>query len=68
MMKSPSVSTPASGAIVAVATMLIAAVRMPAMIVGTASGSSTLRMISSSVIPMPRAASTASRSTWRMPT
>ena len=48
--------------------MLIAPVRTPAMIVGTASGSSTLRITSHSVIPIPRAASTASRSTWRTPT
>ena len=68
MMKSPSVTTPASGAIVAVATMLTAAVRTPLMIVGTASGSSTLRITSSSVIPTPRAASTAPGSTWRMAT
>ena len=38
------------------------------MIVGTASGSSTLRITSNSVIPTPRAASTAPRSTWRMAT
>ena len=38
------------------------------MIVGIASGSSTRRMISSSLIPIPRAASTAPRSTWRTPT
>ena len=38
------------------------------MIVGTASGSSTLRITADSVIPIPRAASTASRSTWRTPT
>ncbi len=68
MMKSPSVSTPARGAIVAVAMMLIAPVRTPLMIVGTASGSSTRRITSSSLMPTPRAASTAPRSTWRMPT
>ena len=38
------------------------------MIVGTASGSSTRVMIPKSLIPIPRAASTASRSTCRMPT
>ena len=67
-MKSPSVSTPASGAIVAVATIVIAPVRTPLISVGTASGSSTRRITSSSVIPIPRAASTAPRSTWRTPT
>ena len=48
--------------------MLTAAVRTPAMIVGTASGSSTLRMTWSPRMPMPRAASTAVRSTWLIPT
>ena len=67
-MKSPSVSSPASGPSVAVAMMLIAAVRTPVMIVGAASGSSTLRTTSNALIPIPRAASTAPRSTWRMPT
>ena len=48
--------------------MLTAAVLTPVMIVGTASGSSTLRITSNSVIPTPRAASTAPGSTWRIPT
>ena len=43
--------------------MLIALVRTPVMIVGTASGSSIRVMISNSLIPIPRAASTTSRST-----
>ena len=38
------------------------------MSVGTASGSSTLRTTSNSLIPIPRAASTAPGSTWRTPT
>ena len=67
-MKSPSVTTPASGAIVAVATIAIVAPRMPVKMLGIASGTSTLRTISNSVMPMPRAASTVARSTWRMPT
>ena len=41
MIGSPSVITPASGAIVAVATTLTAEVRMPPKISGSASGSST---------------------------
>ena len=67
-MKSPRVLTPASEAIVAVAMMLIPPVRTPLMIVGTASGSSIRRRTWNPLIPIPRAASTASRSTWRMPT
>ena len=42
--------------------------RTPAMIVGTASGSSTRATTCSPRIPMPRAASTALRSTWLTPT
>ena len=45
MIGSPSVSTPASGAIVAVAITLTAEIRMPPKISGSASGSSTLRTI-----------------------
>jgi hypothetical protein len=41
MMKSPRVRTPAIGAIVAVATIAIVAPRMPAKMVGIASGIST---------------------------
>ena len=67
-MKSPSVETPANDAIVAVETIVIAPVRTPLIRVGTASGSSTRRITSSSVIPTPRAASTAPGSTWRTAT
>ena len=48
--------------------MLMAPVRTPLMIVGTASGSSTRVRIWKSFIPIPRAASTALGSTWRTPT
>ena len=46
MIGSPSVLTPASGAIVAVAITLTAEVRIPPKMSGSASGSSTLRTIS----------------------
>ena len=65
---SPSVTTPASGAIVAVAITLTTDVRMPPNSSGRASGSSIRRTLCSPVMPMPRAASTTSRSTWRTPT
>ena len=68
MIGSPSVTTPASGAIVAVATTLTADVRMPPKIVGSASGSSTLANDLDLGHALPRAASTISRSTWRTPT
>ena len=68
MIGSPSVSTPTSGAIVAVAMTLTVDVRMPPKISGSASGSSTERTICAPDIPMPRAASTASRLTCRTPT
>ena len=60
--------SPASEARAAVAMMLIAAVRTPAMIVGTASGSSTRTTTCRPRMPIPRAASTALRSTWLTPT
>ena len=64
----PSVTTPASGAIVAVAITLTAEVRMPPKMIGSASGSSTLRTICAPVMPTPRAASTVSGSTCVTPT
>ena len=67
MIGSPSVTTPASGAIVAVAITFTAEMRIPPKISGSASGSSTRRTICAPVIPMPRAESTVSRSTWRTP-
>ena len=45
-----------------------AEMRTPAKMVGRANGSSTWRMICPSDRPIPRAESTISRSTWRMPT
>ena len=67
MIGSPSVTTPASGAMVAVATTFTAEMRIPPKISGSASGSSTRRTTWAPVIPMPRAESTVSRSTWRTP-
>ena len=64
MIGSPSVFTPASGAIVAVATTFTIEILMPPKMSGSASGSSTLRTISGSVMPIPRAESTVSGSTW----
>ena len=68
MMGSPSVTTPASGAIVAVATTFTADVRIPPKTRPSESGSSTRRRICGPVMPIPRAASTASGSTSRTPT
>ena len=63
-MMSPRPPPPAIAAIVAVATTKTAAVRMPAKRSGSASGSSTRLITCHGVIPIPRAASTASGSTW----
>jgi hypothetical protein len=63
MIGSPRESSPARGASVAVATTFTAEVLMPPKISGSASGSSTRRTICGPVMPMPRAASTVSRST-----
>jgi hypothetical protein len=68
MIGSPSVSTPTSGAMVAVARTLTVEIRIPPKISGSASGSSTERTICVPDMPIPRAASTASRLTWRTPT
>ena len=68
MIGSPSVSTPTSGAIVAVAMTFTVEVLIPPKTSGRASGSSTERTISKPDIPMPRAASTASRLTCSTPT
>ena len=68
MIGRPSVSTLASGAIVAVAITETSEMRMPAMIVGRAIGSSTWSATWRPVSPLPRAASTVSGSTPRMPT
>src|SRR6266700_822676 len=53
---------------VAVAMIWTEAVRMPAMITGPASGSSTWRSTSRCRMPIPRAASTTAGSTWPPPT
>ncbi len=53
---------------VAVAHTCTTASRMPEKMIGSASGSSTRRSTSPSDMPIPRAASTVSRSTSRMPT
>ena len=55
-------------AMVAVAHTCTKASRMPEKMIGSASGSSTRRSTSPSDMPIPRAASTVSRSTSRMPT
>ena len=68
MMGVPSVSTLASGPRMAVATTLTAESWSPPKIERVASGSSTLRTIWVSLIPIPRAASTASGETPRTPT
>ena len=68
MIGSPSVSTPTSGAMVAVAMTLTVEVLMPPKISGSASGSSTERTTSGPDMPMPRAASTVSRLTCWTPT
>ena len=68
MIGRPSVSTLASGAIVAVAITDTSEMRMPAMIVGSAIGSSTWSATWRPVSPLPLAASTVSGSTPRMPT
>ena len=69
MIGRPSVSTLASGAIVAVATTHTSEMRSPAKIVGSASGSSTLRMICGLGQPDRRAPRRrVSRSTPRTPT
>ena len=52
MIGSPSVTTPASGAIVAVAMTLTVDVLMPPKISGSASGSSTRRTICAPVMPI----------------
>jgi len=62
-MMSPRPPPPAIAAIVAVAITKMAEIRTPARISGSASGSSTRRSTCASVMPMPRAASTTSRST-----
>ena len=68
MIGSPSVTMPASGAIVAVATTLTIEMRMPPKMSGRAIGSSTWRTMSIPRMPIPREASTMPRSTWRTPT
>jgi hypothetical protein len=52
---------------VAVATIWVAAARMPPEMTGTATGTSTRRSTPRSVRPMPRAASTRSGSTLEIP-
>ena len=66
-MISPRPPPPAIAAIVAVAITKMAAIRIPAKTSGSASGSSTRRSICVPVIPIPRAASTTSRSTPSTP-
>src|SRR5579863_10099647 len=66
-MKTPSPPAPIAAAIVAVPTVVTAAMRRPAMMVGAASGSSTMRRICPRVIPMASAESRTIGSTPRMP-
>ena len=68
MIGTPSVSTPTYGPNVAVASTLTTEVRMPPKTSGRARGSWTRSASWRSESPMPRAASTTSRSTWRTPT
>ena len=68
LMITPRPPPPTSAARVAVATTWTAAVRTPAAISGTASGSSTRSSTAQPDRPIPRAASTTSGSTSRMPT
>ena len=68
MRKRPSPPPPTAAASTAVAMTCRTALRTPAATSGNASGSSTLRKTWPGVMPMPRAASTASRSTSRTPT
>ena len=66
-MMSPRPPPPAIAAIGAVATTVTAAIRIPVKSSGIASGSSTRARICGPVMPIPRAASTTSRSTRSMP-
>src|SRR5258708_4896440 len=59
MIGRPKVRAPTVEAIVAVPTLMITDVRIPAMITGAASGSSTWRRMAPSPMPMPRAAALA---------
>ena len=63
----PSPPPPAKTARVAIATVETVAIRSPAMISGTASGSSTRRKSWLSVMPMPRPASLAPSGTLASP-
>ncbi len=67
MMKRPSPPNETIAPIVAVAMTWRVAVRSPPMTIGDAIGSSTRRRIPPSVMPIPRLASTRSRSTERRP-
>ncbi len=67
-MKLPRLVAPTGVESVAVPTTQTAAVRSPATITGIASGSSTRRSSSASVMPTPRAASTSAGSTPAIPT
>ena len=68
VMMRPSPGPATSAAIVAVAHSCTSASRTPVRTTGIASGSSTVRNTLLPRIPMPRAASTTSRSTSVMPT
>ena len=63
----PSPPAPAKIASVAIATVETVAIRMPAMISGTASGISTCQSSCRSVIPIPRPASFAASGTLARP-